>query len=64
MNLCFVAPDYPDQGQFSWSHYLQETGAKAVAAEAFKVVRTENKCTFDLNNILEIELLQVTPLCA
>ncbi|XP_036068542.1 lethal(3)malignant brain tumor-like protein 1 isoform X2 [Oryzias melastigma] len=28
---------YPDQGRFSWSLYLEETGAKAVAAEVFKV---------------------------
>lgn len=45
----FAAPDYPDQGQFSWSKYLEETGSKAVAADAFKVVRTKNECTiFDL----------------
>ncbi|MEQ2201529.1 hypothetical protein XENOCAPTIV_013835, partial [Xenoophorus captivus] len=28
---------YPDPGQFSWSRYLEETGSKAVAADAFKV---------------------------
>ncbi|XP_014896809.1 lethal(3)malignant brain tumor-like protein 1 isoform X2 [Poecilia latipinna] len=32
-----AAPDYPDPGQFSWSRYLEETGSKAVAADAFKV---------------------------
>lgn len=32
--------DYPDQARFSWSLYLEETGSKAVPAEAFKVVRT------------------------
>ncbi|TNN60298.1 Lethal(3)malignant brain tumor-like protein 1 [Liparis tanakae] len=37
-NLPLTPPqDYPDQARFSWSHYLEETGAKAVAAEAFKV---------------------------
>ncbi|XP_037628220.1 lethal(3)malignant brain tumor-like protein 1 isoform X3 [Sebastes umbrosus] len=29
--------DYPDQARFSWSLYLEETGSKAVAADAFKV---------------------------
>ncbi|XP_014896811.1 lethal(3)malignant brain tumor-like protein 1 isoform X3 [Poecilia latipinna] len=29
--------NYPDPGQFSWSRYLEETGSKAVAADAFKV---------------------------
>ncbi|XP_043988121.1 lethal(3)malignant brain tumor-like protein 1 isoform X1 [Gambusia affinis] len=32
-----AAPDYPDPGQFSWSRYLEETGSKAVAADAFRV---------------------------
>uniref|UniRef100_A0A3Q1I6W1 Lethal(3)malignant brain tumor-like protein 1 n=1 Tax=Anabas testudineus TaxID=64144 RepID=A0A3Q1I6W1_ANATE len=37
-NLPLTPPqDYPDQGRFSWSLYLEETGAKAVAAEAFRV---------------------------
>ncbi|XP_072223619.1 lethal(3)malignant brain tumor-like protein 1 [Leuresthes tenuis] len=37
-NLPLTPPqDYPDQGQFSWSRYLEETGSKAVAADAFKV---------------------------
>lgn len=45
VNSCFVKADYPDQARFSWSHYLEETGSKAVAAEAFKVVRTKNKWT-------------------
>uniref|UniRef100_A0A671VXR0 Lethal(3)malignant brain tumor-like protein 1 n=1 Tax=Sparus aurata TaxID=8175 RepID=A0A671VXR0_SPAAU len=37
-NLPLTPPqDYPDQGRFSWSHYLEETGAKAVPADAFKV---------------------------
>uniref|UniRef100_A0A8P4JYB8 Lethal(3)malignant brain tumor-like protein 1 n=1 Tax=Dicentrarchus labrax TaxID=13489 RepID=A0A8P4JYB8_DICLA len=37
-NLPLTPPqDYPDQGRFSWSLYLEETGAKAVAADAFKV---------------------------
>ncbi|XP_034446329.1 lethal(3)malignant brain tumor-like protein 1 [Hippoglossus hippoglossus] len=37
-NLPLTPPqDYPDQARFSWSHYLEETGAKAVAADAFKV---------------------------
>lgn len=39
--LCFATTDYPDQGRFSWSLYLEETGAKAVAAEVFKVVRNQ-----------------------
>ncbi|XP_015233273.1 PREDICTED: lethal(3)malignant brain tumor-like protein 1 isoform X1 [Cyprinodon variegatus] len=30
-------PDYPDPGQFTWTRYLEETGSKAVAADAFKV---------------------------
>ncbi|XP_078110053.1 lethal(3)malignant brain tumor-like protein 1 [Sander vitreus] len=34
--------DYPDQGQFSWSKYLEETGSKAVAADAFKVRAAHN----------------------
>lgn len=39
-NDCFFfPPDYPDPGQFSWSRYLEETGSKAVAPDAFKVVR-------------------------
>ncbi|XP_029291750.1 lethal(3)malignant brain tumor-like protein 1 isoform X2 [Cottoperca gobio] len=29
--------DYPDQARFFWSQYLEETGSKAVAADAFKV---------------------------
>lgn len=37
-------PDYPDQARFSWSLYLEETGSKAVPAEAFKVVRAEDEC--------------------
>lgn len=41
--VVLTAPDYPDQGRFSWSLYLEETGSKAVPAEAFKVVRTGNK---------------------
>lgn len=45
VNLCVAASDYPDQARFSWSLYLEETGSKAVAADAFKVVRTENICT-------------------
>uniref|UniRef100_A0A8C6PVW2 Lethal(3)malignant brain tumor-like protein 1 n=1 Tax=Nothobranchius furzeri TaxID=105023 RepID=A0A8C6PVW2_NOTFU len=37
-NLPLTPPqDYPDLGQFSWSRYLEETGSKAVAADAFKV---------------------------
>ncbi|KAM8830362.1 lethal(3)malignant brain tumor-like protein 1 isoform 1-T1 [Synchiropus picturatus] len=37
-NLPLTPPqDYPDQALFSWSHYLQETGAKAVAPEAFNM---------------------------
>ncbi|XP_034027608.1 lethal(3)malignant brain tumor-like protein 1 isoform X2 [Thalassophryne amazonica] len=37
-NLPLTPPqDYPDQSQFSWSHYLEETGSKAVAPEAFKM---------------------------
>ncbi|XP_017273245.1 lethal(3)malignant brain tumor-like protein 1 isoform X1 [Kryptolebias marmoratus] len=37
-NLPLTPPqDYPDPGRFSWSRYLEETGSKAVAAEAFKV---------------------------
>uniref|UniRef100_A0A096MGI9 Lethal(3)malignant brain tumor-like protein 1 n=1 Tax=Poecilia formosa TaxID=48698 RepID=A0A096MGI9_POEFO len=37
-NLPLTPPqDYPDPGQFSWSRYLEETGSKAVAADAFKV---------------------------
>uniref|UniRef100_A0A3Q3ER22 Lethal(3)malignant brain tumor-like protein 1 n=1 Tax=Labrus bergylta TaxID=56723 RepID=A0A3Q3ER22_9LABR len=37
-NLPLTPPqDYPDQSQFSWSRYMEETGSKAVAAEAFKV---------------------------
>ncbi|TKS77313.1 Lethal(3)malignant brain tumor-like protein 1 [Collichthys lucidus] len=37
-NLPLTPPqDYPDQARFSWSLYLEETGAKAVAADAFKV---------------------------
>uniref|UniRef100_A0A3Q3XC64 Lethal(3)malignant brain tumor-like protein 1 n=1 Tax=Mola mola TaxID=94237 RepID=A0A3Q3XC64_MOLML len=37
-NLPLTPPqDYPDQGRFSWSLYLKETGSKAVPAEAFKV---------------------------
>uniref|UniRef100_A0A3Q0T3C5 Lethal(3)malignant brain tumor-like protein 1 n=1 Tax=Amphilophus citrinellus TaxID=61819 RepID=A0A3Q0T3C5_AMPCI len=37
-NLPLTPPqDYPDQGRFSWSRYLEETGSKAVAADAFKV---------------------------
>lgn len=43
VNLFLAASDYPDQARFSWSLYLEETGAKAVAADAFKVVRTK-KC--------------------
>lgn len=31
--------DFPDKGRFSWSRYLEDTGSKAVAADAFKVVR-------------------------
>ena len=45
VRLFLAASDYPDQGRFSWSHYLEETGAKAVPADAFKVVRTKNNCT-------------------
>lgn len=45
VSLFLTASDYPDQGRFSWSLYLEETGSKAVPAEAFKVVRTKNKCT-------------------
>lgn len=45
VTLFFAVLDYPDQGRFSWSHYLEETGSKAVAADAFKVVRTKNECT-------------------
>lgn len=44
VNFISVTPDYPDQALFSWSHYLEETGSKAVAADAFKVVRAINKC--------------------
>ncbi|KAF3860214.1 hypothetical protein F7725_000469, partial [Dissostichus mawsoni] len=29
--------NYPDQARFIWSQYLEETGSKAVAADAFKV---------------------------
>uniref|UniRef100_A0A3Q2VFX4 Lethal(3)malignant brain tumor-like protein 1 n=1 Tax=Haplochromis burtoni TaxID=8153 RepID=A0A3Q2VFX4_HAPBU len=36
-NLPLTPPQYPDQGRFSWSRYLEETGSKAVAADAFKV---------------------------
>ncbi|XP_068589762.1 lethal(3)malignant brain tumor-like protein 1 isoform X2 [Cebidichthys violaceus] len=37
-NLPLTPPqDYPDQARFSWSHYLEETGSKAVATDAFKV---------------------------
>ncbi|XP_068453322.1 lethal(3)malignant brain tumor-like protein 1 isoform X2 [Clinocottus analis] len=37
-NLPLTPPqDYPDQARFSWSLYLEETGSKAVAADAFKV---------------------------
>ncbi|XP_068191902.1 lethal(3)malignant brain tumor-like protein 1 isoform X2 [Antennarius striatus] len=37
-NLPLTPPqDYPDQGRFSWSLYLEETGSKAVPADAFKV---------------------------
>ncbi|XP_075882333.1 lethal(3)malignant brain tumor-like protein 1 isoform X2 [Nelusetta ayraudi] len=37
-NLPLTPPqDYPDQARFSWSLYLEETGSKAVPAEAFKV---------------------------
>ncbi|XP_062419779.1 lethal(3)malignant brain tumor-like protein 1 isoform X2 [Pungitius pungitius] len=37
-NLPLTPPqDYPDQARFSWSHYLGETGSKAVDADAFKV---------------------------
>ncbi|XP_019728697.1 lethal(3)malignant brain tumor-like protein 1 [Hippocampus comes] len=36
-NLPLTPPqDYPDQGAFSWSHYLHETCSKAVAADSFK----------------------------
>lgn len=38
----FNMPDYPDPARFSWSLYLEETGSKAVPAEAFKVVRIIN----------------------
>lgn len=38
-DLIFLSvSDYPDQARFSWSLYLEETGSKAVPAEAFKVV--------------------------
>lgn len=37
--IILAASDYPDQGRFSWSRYLEETGSKAVAADAFNVVR-------------------------
>ncbi|XP_047467857.1 lethal(3)malignant brain tumor-like protein 1 isoform X2 [Mugil cephalus] len=37
-NLPLTPPqDYPDHSQFSWPRYLEETGSKAVAADAFKV---------------------------
>lgn len=37
-NLPLTPPqDYPDPGRFSWSLYLEETGSKAVPADAFKV---------------------------
>nr|XP_057941149.1 lethal(3)malignant brain tumor-like protein 1 [Doryrhamphus excisus]XP_057941150.1 lethal(3)malignant brain tumor-like protein 1 [Doryrhamphus excisus] len=37
-NLPLTPPqDYPDQGEFSWSRYMNETGSKAVEAEAFKM---------------------------
>ncbi|XP_061622334.1 lethal(3)malignant brain tumor-like protein 1 [Phyllopteryx taeniolatus] len=37
-NLPLTPPqDYPDQGAFSWSHYLHETCSKAVAADSFKM---------------------------
>uniref|UniRef100_A0A3Q2DMB7 Lethal(3)malignant brain tumor-like protein 1 n=1 Tax=Cyprinodon variegatus TaxID=28743 RepID=A0A3Q2DMB7_CYPVA len=37
-NLPLTPPqDYPDPGQFTWTRYLEETGSKAVAADAFKV---------------------------
>lgn len=47
-------PDYPDQARFSWSLYLEETGSKAVPAEAFKVVRAEDECAvLELNSQLD-----------
>uniref|UniRef100_A0A3B4AMD6 Lethal(3)malignant brain tumor-like protein 1 n=1 Tax=Periophthalmus magnuspinnatus TaxID=409849 RepID=A0A3B4AMD6_9GOBI len=37
-NLPLTPPqDYPDQSLFSWSRYLEETGARAVTPEAFKM---------------------------
>lgn len=34
---------------------MEETGSKAVAADTFKVVRTENKCTvFHLSRIMNL----------
>ncbi|XP_056895940.1 lethal(3)malignant brain tumor-like protein 1 isoform X2 [Takifugu flavidus] len=37
-NLPLTPPqDYPDPAQFSWPSYLEETGSKAVPAEAFNV---------------------------
>ncbi|XP_016891252.1 lethal(3)malignant brain tumor-like protein 1 isoform X2 [Cynoglossus semilaevis] len=37
-NLALTPPqDFPDKGRFSWSRYLEDTGSKAVAADAFKV---------------------------
>lgn len=42
-NLPLTPPqDYPDQSLFSWSRYLEETGAKAVVPEAFKVRSQHN----------------------
>ncbi|XP_061592553.1 lethal(3)malignant brain tumor-like protein 1 isoform X2 [Cololabis saira] len=42
-NLPLTPPqDYPDLGRFSWSRYLEETGAKAVAADSFKVRPAHN----------------------
>ncbi|XP_034551470.1 lethal(3)malignant brain tumor-like protein 1 isoform X1 [Notolabrus celidotus] len=37
-NLPLTPPqDYPDQSQFSWSRYMEETGSRAVPADAFNV---------------------------
>ncbi|CAJ1085566.1 lethal(3)malignant brain tumor-like protein 1 isoform X1 [Xyrichtys novacula] len=42
-NLPLTPPqDYPDQSMFSWSRYLEETGSRAVPADAFKVRAPHN----------------------
>lgn len=61
LGVFLTAPDYPDQGRFSWSLYLEETGSKAVPAEAFKVVRTKSKRTLLDSSHFEVGEGTITP---